>query len=391
MSGRRPDLSYILNHLGEERERYEHAVVPPVFQSGIFAFPSVAAMRAAMGDEFGAHVYTRGNNPTVAILRRKLAALEGSEDALLFGTGAAAVAAAVLASIGAGDHVIAVQKPYSWTRILLRDFAAKFEIDVSFVDARDPAEVAAALRPTTRLIVLESPNSLTFEQQDLAAIAALARGRGIRTLVDSSYATPLGQAPLELGIDLVVHSGTKYLNGHSDVLFGAICASATLCREIFSGPYMTLGAVLSPHDAWLALRGLRTLAVRMDRIATTSAQVLAFLETQPRIRRIYYPQASDYPQADLTRRQLRAANGLISIELDTDIDGVERFCDGIERFLMAVSWGGYESLMLPIAGVRDWRGRESAAGVPVTLVRLSIGLESADVLIADLDRALARI
>lgn len=385
------DLSHILFHLGEERARWEHAVAPPVFQSSNFALPTVAAMRAAMAAEYDVHLYTRGNNPTVEILRRKLAALEGAEDALLFGSGAAAVAAGVLACVRAGAHVVCVAKPYSWTRALLRDFLPPFGVETDFVDARDPAVVAAALRPSTALVVLESPNSLTFEQQDLAAIAALARPRGIRTLVDNSFATPLGQSPIAHGIDIVVHSGTKYLAGHSDVVMGALCASRPLCEKVFRGPYMTLGAILSPHDAWLALRGLRTLEVRMDRIGASTVEVAAFLGAHPKVRRMHWPHAADDPQSELTRRQLRRVSGLLSIELETDLDGVERFCDGLRRFLMAVSWGGYESLALPVAGVRDWRGRESQSSVPVTLVRLSIGLEDPKVLVEDLAQALERI
>lgn len=385
------DLSHILFHLGEDRARWENAVAPPLFQTSNFAMPTVAAMRAAMACEYDAHLYTRGNNPTVEILRRKVAALEGAEDALLFASGAAAIAAAALAAVRGGDHVVCVAKPYSWTRALLRDLLPGFGVHTTWVDARDATEVESALRPATRLLVLESPNSLTFEQQDLAAMASLARPRGILTMVDNSYATPLGQSPLALGIDVVLHSGTKYLAGHSDVLMGALCASRAFCERVFRGPYMTLGAVLSPHDAWLALRGLRTLEVRMDRIGASTREVAAFLAAHPKVRRLYWPHAADEPQAGLTARQLRRVGGLLSIDLDTDLDGVERFCDSLQRFLMAVSWGGYESLALPVAGVRDWRGRESDAGVPVTLVRLSIGLEDPMRLVDDLAQALDRI
>ncbi len=389
------DISYILNHLGEEdRGRHRGAVSPPIYQTAIFAFPSVAAMRAAMQDEFAHTVYTRGcNNPTVEILRKKLAALEGAEDALLFGSGAAAIAAGVIASVRSGDHVLCVQKPYSATRALLRELLAKFGVVHSFVDARDTAQVQAALRPETRLVVLESPNTMTFEQQDLASIAQLARGRGIRTLCDNSYATPLGQNPLALGIDLVAHSSTKYLNGHCDVLAGALCGSSALMREVFSGPYMTLGAMLSPHDAWLMLRGLRTLPVRMERIAATTQQVIAFLESHPKVERLWYPQRG--PQQELTLRQLHHANGLLSIALRCDTtSGVERFCDALKRFLMTVSWGGYESLCFPVAVVYPPDASvsvERSAHVPVNTVRLSIGLEEPEVLIADLAQALEAI
>lgn len=388
-----PDLSYILNHLGEERERWFGAVAPPIVQSSIFAFPTVAAMREGFRDEFGQHVYTRGNNPTVEILRRKIAALEGAEDCLMFGSGAAAIAAGVIACVRAGDHVVCVAKPYSWTRALLRDLLPKFGVTASFVDGSRIEHFADAIGGRTRLIVLESPNSMTFEQQDLAAVAELARTHGIHTLCDNSYASPLNQSPLAFGIDLVAHSATKYLNGHSDVLAGALCGSEALLREVFKGPYMTLGAILSPHDAWLLLRGLRTLAVRMERIAATSARVLAFLEAHPRVRRVYAPLAASNPQRELGLRQLRAASGLLSIELDADsVAAVERFCDGLRRFLMSVSWGGYESLAFPVCAVFPPDAPlHPPQGLSLGLVRLSIGLEDAEVLIDDLAQALARL
>jgi len=387
------DLSYILNQLGEDRENYFGAVAPPIIQSSIFAWPTVDAMRGGFTDELASHMYTRGNNPTVEILRKKVAALEGAEDCLMFGSGAGAISAAVIASLRGGDHAICVARPYSWTRAVLRDLLGRFGVTTSFIDGTDIANFEAALTEKTRLIVLESPNSMTFEQQDIAAVAKLAKSRGIRTLCDNSYATPLNQSPLALGIDLVAHSATKYLNGHSDVVAGALCGSHALIEEIFKGPFMTLGSILAPNDAWLMIRGLRTLAIRMQRIAETSAEVLAFLEAHPKVRRVYSPRATGNAQLELTERQLRGASGLMTIELDApDVPAVERFCDGLERFLMTVSWGGYESLMFPVAVVHAPETPIRMAGaLPLSLVRLSIGLEEPEVLIRDLKQALARI
>jgi len=387
------DLSYILNQLGEDRENYFGAVAPPIIQSSIFAWPTVDAMRNGFRDELASHMYTRGNNPTVEILRRKVAALEGAEDCLMFGSGAGAISAAVIASVRAGDHAICVARPYSWTRAVLRDLLGRFGVTTSFIDGTAIANFEHALTERTRLIVLESPNSMTFEQQDIAAVARLAKSRGIRTLCDNSYATPLNQSPLALGIDLVAHSATKYLNGHSDVVAGALCGSHALIEEIFKGPFMTLGSILAPHDAWLMIRGLRTLAIRMKRIAETSAEVLAFLESHPKVRRVYSPRATGNSQLALTERQLRGASGLMTIELDAaDVPAVERFCDGLERFLMTVSWGGYESLMFPVAVVHAPETPIRMPGaLPLSLVRLSIGLEEPEVLIRDLEQALARL
>jgi cystathionine beta-lyase/cystathionine gamma-synthase len=388
------DLSYILNHLGEDRESWRGAVSPPIYQSSIFAFPSVAAFRDGFRDEFRRTTYTRGNNPTVEILRKKMAALEGAEDCLMFGSGAGAISAAVMASVSAGDHVVCVQRPYSWTRAVIRDLLGRFGVTSTFVDGTDIGNIERALTAQTKLIVLESPNSMTFEQQDLAAVAQLARARKIRTLCDNSYATPLNQAPIALGIDMVAHSATKYLNGHSDVVAGALCASEKIIRDVFRGPFMTLGAILSPHDAWLMIRGLRTLPIRLQRIAQTTQQVLAFVKGHARIEHVYYPTDTSNPQFALSQQQMRGGSGLLTLRLRVgDVAGVERFCDALKRFLMTVSWGGYESLLFPVCAVHPANAPVTGGGgsLPLSLVRLSIGLEEPEVLIADLEQALAAI
>jgi len=387
------ELSYILNHLGEERSTYRNAVAPPIFQSSIFAFSSVEEMRKGIADELNTNLYTRGNNPTVDILRKKIAALEGAQDCLMFSSGAAAISAAVMASVKQGDEVVCVSKPYSWTRSLLRDLLPRFGVNTQFVGATNTANVEAALSERTRLIVLESPNSLTFEQQDLSAVATLARTRNIRTLCDNSYASPLNQSPIALGIDMVAHSATKYLNGHSDVVAGAICSSKEIIESVFRGPYMTFGAILSPHDAWLMIRGLRTLPIRMQRIAETTIQIIAYLENHPRISKIYYPHYKTNTQILLSQQQLHGVSGLFSVELYVDdVASVERFCNSLQHFLMTVSWGGYESLIFPVCVAHSSSAPlRPAQGLPLNLVRFSIGLEDADFLIADLEQALTKI
>jgi cystathionine beta-lyase len=386
-------LSFILNHLAEDREQYRGAVTPPIFETSNFAFPTVAAMRAAGQDELANAFYTRGNNPTVEILRRKLAALEGTEDALVFGSGAAAMAAGVLAFVRAGDHVVCVQKPYAWTRVLVRDWLPRFGVDVSFVDGSDLAAIESALTERTRMIVLESPNSLTLELQDLAGVARLAQARGILTLCDNSYASPLLQKPADLGIDLVMHSATKYLNGHSDVVAGVVCGRAEHVRSMFRGPYMTFGAIIGPFEAWLMLRGMRTLGVRMERIAASTVRIVDWLQRHPKIARVYFPGVAGDPQRELAQRQMKGGSGILSMEVRAnDVAGIERFCDHLKMFLMAVSWGGHESLVWPLAVViKDGNAESNRTGLPWNLVRLSIGLEEPEDLIADLQQALALV
>ncbi|MCC6541999.1 MAG: aminotransferase class I/II-fold pyridoxal phosphate-dependent enzyme [Flavobacteriales bacterium] len=384
------DLSHLLNHLGEERELGYHAVVPPVVQSGNFAYTTVAAMRAIVQQEMEKPLYTRGANPTVAILRKKIAALEHAEDALIFSSGSAAIAAAVMSFVKAGDHIVCVNKPYSWTKKLLVELLARFNVDHTFVMGIDPEDYRRATRPNTTLFITESPNSLTFELQDLRAVGAIARERGIITLCDNSFNSPLFQNPIDLGIDLVAHSATKYLNGHSDVVAGVLAGSKAHMRQVMSKEFMTLGAVPSPHDAWLLMRGLRTLELRMHRSADSAALVANHLEAHPRIKRVYWPGLASHPQHALARQQMKRVAGLMTIELDApDEAGVERFCDGLQRFLIAVSWGGYESLQWPVCALKGPSGYYT--DLPFTLVRLYIGLEDPQLLIADLDQALARI
>ncbi len=384
------DLSHILNHLGEDRSQGFDAVVPPIVQSGNFTYPTVAAMRATVQREMEKPLYTRGFNPTVGMLRAKLAALERAEDALVFSSGSAAVAAAVMSFVKAGDHIVCVDKPYSWTKKLLVELLDRFNVGHTFVDGTDAENYRRAIRPNTTFFITESPNSLTFELQDLRAVAAIAKAHGIITLCDNSYSSPLFQRPIELGIDLVVHSATKYLNGHSDVVAGVVAGSHAHIRQVMSREFMTLGAVPSPHDAWLLLRGLRTLELRVNRSADSAEQVARFLEGHPRIRRVYWPGLASHPQHALAKVQMQRVAGLMTIELDApDEAAVERFCDALRRFLIAVSWGGYESLQWPVCALKGPSGYYT--DLPFTMVRLYIGLEDPALLIDDLRQALERM
>lgn len=385
------DLSEILNHLGENRSDYFNAVSPPVIQSSNFVLRDFAAMKTAFANEFDSHLYTRGNNPTVEILRKKIAALEGAEDALVFSSGVAAIAAGVLANVQSGDHIVCVQSPYSWTYSLLTKYLPKFGISHSFVDGKDTTLIQAAFQPNTRLLILESPNTMLFELQDLSACAGIAKSHGILTLIDNSYASPLFQNPLKHGIDLVAHTGTKYLNGHSDVVIGALCGRKEMIQKIFETELMTIGAVPSPHDAFLTIRGLRTLELRIKRSHDSAMSIVSSLEKHPKIKAVRYPFASSFPQYELAHRQMKGCGGLFSISLDVESkEQVERFIQHLKRFLIAVSWGGHESLVMPIAGFYGIPGRPDPT-LPWNLVRFYIGLEDPDWLWEDIENALQSI
>jgi cystathionine beta-lyase/cystathionine gamma-synthase len=385
------DISYILNHLGEEREQYFNAVAPPVMQSTNFCFKSVGEMREKLTRELETPFYTRGYNPTVAMLRKKVAALEGAEDALVFASGSGAIAAAVMSCVKGGDHAVCVQKPYSWTGVLISKYLAPYGVTVTFVDGSDVKNYVEAIQPNTKLIYIESPNSLTFELQDIEAIAKEAKKRGIATIIDNSYSSPINQSPIKMGVDMVVHSASKYLNGHSDVVAGVVCGSKEKIMKMFAEEVMTIGAIISPHDAWLMMRGLRTLELRVNRSSESAQYIVDHLINHPKIEKLYYPFAADSPQLALAKKQMKQGGGLLSILIKADdVKQVERFCDGLKYFLMATSWGGYESLAFPMCALKASTSFQSKP-MPWNLVRLFIGLEDPKLLLADIEQALEKV
>jgi cystathionine beta-lyase/cystathionine gamma-synthase len=384
------DNSFILNHLGENRYEYYGSVAPPVFQTTNFCFKTVAEMREKLTRELETPFYTRGYNPTVAMLRQKVAALEKAEDALVFSSGSAAVTAAVMSVVKSGDHVLCVQKPYSWTSALISKYLAKYGVLHTFVKGAEATDFEKEIRPETKLIYLESPNSLTFELQNIEAITKLARSRGITTIIDNSYNSPLNQQPITMGVDLVLHSGSKYLNGHSDVVCGVVCGSRERIMKMMAEEYMTIGSCISPQDAALVLRGLRTIELRVNRSAESAKKVSDFLENHPKIKQLNYPFSENNPQLELARKQMKQGGGLLSIVIDAkDVAGVERFCDSLQRFIMATSWGGYESLIFPLCALAASKSFENP--LPWNMVRLYIGLEDPDLLTEDLQQALAKV
>jgi cystathionine beta-lyase/cystathionine gamma-synthase len=384
-------VSDIINHLGEEHEKYYHAVAPPIIQTSNFCFTTVRGIREALLNEFEIPVYSRGNNPTVEILRKKLAALENTGDCLVTSSGCAAISMAVMAHVAASDHIVCVDKPYSWTSHLMNVILPRFGIQTTFVSGTSVAEFRRAVRPNTRLIYIESPNSWTMELQDLRAIASLAKKSNILTLADNSHSTPLYQRPAAYGIDLVVHSASKYLAGHSDVVAGVLCGSSEAIRKIFQSEYLNFGGIPSPHDAWLMLRGLRTLPVRLERSSASAQKIVDHLATHPKTEKIFYPFHPSHPQHALAKRQMSSGSGLFSVLLRAaSPKEIERFCERLHGFLIAVSWGGYESLVLPALATYDPR-REKKPRLPWNLVRFYIGLEDPDGLVASLDEALGKM
>src|SRR5829696_2918665 len=342
------DISYILTELAEERELYFNAVAPPIMQTSNFVFNKVADLRKAFEDEMGGYLYSRGLNPTVDILRKKLAALDGAEDCLVFNNGAAAIFAAVLANVKAGDHIISVRNPYTWAQRTFDVILSRFGITTTYIDGKDISEFEAAVKPYTTFIYLESPNSWTFSLQPIREVAAFAKKHNIVTLIDNSYCSPLYQRPIEMGIDLCMQTATKYIGGHSDTLGGVLSGSHQMIKKIFDSEYLAVGSGIQPFNAWLLLRGLRTLPARLERISRTTKQVVEFLKSHPRIDQIIFPFDESFPQYKLAKEQMSGACGLMTLTLkDRTIESITRFCESLKHILMAVSWGGHESLVIP--------------------------------------------
>ena len=297
------DLSYILNELGEERENYFNAVSPPIIQTSNFAFKKVDDLRKAFEDEMSGYLYSRGLNPTVEILRKKLAALDEAEDCLVFNSGAAAIFAGILANVKAGDHIVSVKSPYTWAQKMFDVMLPRFNVTTTYIDGTSLQNWERATQSTTTLYYLESPNSWDFALQDIKAVASLARSKKITTFIDNSYCTPLYQRPIEMGIDMAMQTATKYIGGHSDTLGGVLSGSHAMIKKIFESEYLNIGSGIQPFNAWLLIRGLRTLPARLDRITKTTNEVLQFLKQHPKVEKVIFPFDESFSQYELAKNK----------------------------------------------------------------------------------------
>ncbi|MCW3120395.1 MAG: aminotransferase class I/II-fold pyridoxal phosphate-dependent enzyme [Chitinophagaceae bacterium] len=386
-----PDISYILNELGEERENYFNAVSAPIIQTSNFVFKKVDDLSKAFEDEMGGYLYSRGLNPTVEILRKKLAALDGAEDCLVFNSGASVIFAGVLANVKAGDHIVSVKSPYTWAQRMFDVILPRFQVTTTYIDGTRIENWKNATQANTTFFYLESPNSWDFAIQDIKAVAQFAKSKGIVTFIDNSYCTPVYQDVIAMGIDLAMQTATKYIGGHSDTLGGVLSGPHAMIKKIFDSEYLNIGSGIQPFNAWLLIRGLRTLPARLDRITRTTREVLEFLKTHPKVEGVIFPLDESFAQYELARSQMKGACGLMTVILKTkNRDAIVKFCESLKHIMMAVSWGGHESLVIPKcagipAGEFDGNNKEHR------YVRLYIGLEEAGYLIADLDQALAAV
>lgn len=367
------DKSHILNILAEDRERYFNSMAAPIIQTSNFTFDKVEDFTNAIKDEYSTSLYTRGRNPTADILRAKLAALDGAEDCLVVNSGSTAIFVAVLAHVKSGDHIISVRGVYTWAQKMFDNILPRFGVNTTYVDGRDIQNFRDALQPNTRLIYLESPSSWVFEEQDLQAVAKLAKERNITTVIDNTYMSPLYQQPVKMGIDIALQSASKYIGGHSDTIGGVICASSAVIKRIYESEFLNIGAGIMPFNAWLLLRGLRTLSVRLEKIRQTTPLVFNFLKTHPAVEKIMAPSDCFGLFTIIFKSRSRAA--------------IINFCETLQHIPMAVSWGGYESLVMPKCAAVDEDNFDPDDEIHRS-VRLYVGLEEADFIISDLQQAL---
>ncbi len=390
----------LMAHIGEDRAKYDGAVVPPVFQNSLFTFKDWDDIDAAFDDRTNRPIYTRLVNPTTRIAEQKIAALAGASgldlEARLTASGMAAVSAAVFHAVSAGDHVVAVKNVYGPTNNFLNSYLRrKIGLETTFVSGSALQDFEQAITPKTKLIVLESPSSAVFSLQNISEVAKLARSKGILTMIDNTWATPLYQKPLDMGIDLEIHSASKYLGGHSDVVGGVIIGSRERMHSITVQEGELFGGTIAPWTSWLITRSLRTLSMRLERHQTNALQVAVFLEKHPKIRQVRYPGLKSHPQYDLGCQQMSGFTGLMGFELDTDdLTRIKRFFNSLEYFQIGVSWGGHESLIYApaISYLKELPpDRFKDLGISMGDMRISVGLEDANDLIQDLSDSLNKM
>ena len=381
----------ITSHYGEEYNHYYNAIVPPVFMNSLNVFETVEDHLTYNREDRHSFIYGRVSNPTVRILEDKVGALEHGCGALAFASGMAAATTAVLAVCRAGSHVICVRNAYGPLRNFLSGYCAEhMNMTTTFVTGDRVEDFSENISDATDLIVLESPSSLVFSLQDIQAVSELAKAHNAKVYIDNTYSTPIYQKPLELGADIVMHTTSKYIGGHSDVVGGMLAVKdEALYKKLWTQREL-LGGIVGPMEAWLMIRGLRTLKVRMAEHQRIGMQVAQFLEKHPKVRKVNYPGLPSHPQYELAQKQQSGMSSLLSFEIDGTPEQAVKAAESLKIFKIGVSWGGFESLVvLPMmtASEEDCRLMGATKGV----IRIYCGLEGADALIADLEQALAQI
>ncbi len=381
-------------HAGKEKGAHQGALTTPIYQTSTFVFENAEQGARRFAGEEGGYIYTRLGNPTTRELELKMAALEKMEDAAATATGMAAVSGAVLSFLEAGDHVIVSKAIYGCSFALFNHQLPKWGIEVSFIDMAEPENLKKALKKNTKMVFAETPINPNLQVLDLKAIADFCLAHNLISVVDNTFMSPVLQTPVDFGIDIVIHSATKYLNGHGDVVAGIIVSSAEKIETIKLTILKDIGGTISPHDAWLILRGLKTLSVRVERHCKSAQTVAEYLENHPLVSEVYYPGLKSHAGHKFLGSQMRGAGGVIGFELDGSLDEGREFINSMQLFSIAVSLGDAESLIQHPASMTHspYSPEERQnAGISDGLIRISVGLEHADDLIADLAQAFDKV
>ncbi|MDE3272427.1 methionine gamma-lyase [Pseudoalteromonas sp. G4] len=381
-------------HGGKQHDHAHGPLSTPIYQSSTFVFDNAEQGAARFAGEEAGYIYSRLGNPTTRELELKIAALEEMEDGAATATGMGAVSASVLSFLEKGDHLIASKAVYGCTFALFSHMLPKFGIEVTFVDMEDHSAVEKALKSNTKMIFAETPINPNLVVIDLAFIGDFAKRNNLISVIDNTFMTPLLQKPKHFGIDIVLHSATKYLNGHGDVVAGLVCGSKEHIETIKFTVLKDIGATISPHDAWLIIRGMKTLSVRMERHCSNAQKVAEFLAQHDKIEQVYYPGLKSHPGNKFIGTQMKAAGGVIAFELKGTLEMGAQFINATKLCTLAVSLGDAETLIQHPASMTHspyTQEERLAAGISDGLVRISVGLEEADDIIADLAQALEQI
>lgn len=383
----------MLLHYGEDKKDYKGAVVPPIYQNSLFTFEDWDSIDKAFDDPVNNCIYTRGKNPTVSIVEEKLSKLAGGEKAKLFTSGMAAISSAIMHFVKPNGHIITLKNIYGPANNFMGSYLKeKMNIEVTYISGKDINEFRESIRENTCLIYLESPSSVVFSLQDINEISKLAKEHNIKTIIDNTWATPIYQKPLKMGIDLEVHSCSKYIGGHSDIVAGVVIGSEKDIKDIFEKEHALYGGKIAPFEAWLIMRSLRTLPIRLAKHQENALQVAKFLESHPKVKKVYYPGIKSFEQYELGKKQMDGYTGLMAIDLDCkDLDKIKAFVNRLEYFYIGVSWGGFESLVYApaISYLKEMTpDKFDAMGISLGSIRLSIGLENYNDLICDLEKSL---
>lgn len=377
-------------HAGEDHSEHFGAVSTPIYTASVFAFRDADEGVAIHNFEKEGYFYGRLGNPTVDAMERTVAELERGERAVAFASGMAAVSAAIFTAASSGDHIVAPESMYSTTVNFLKHIGDSFAIDTTFVDAADPEAYAAAIRPNTKAFWIESPSNPLVKITDIAEVTSIARPEGIVTIVDNTFATPFNQRPLELGADLVLHSATKYLGGHSDLTAGVIAGGRELIEKVRHGPSKLYGGNIAPQVAWLVSRGIKTLGLRMERHNSNAYGLANMLLEHPKVVAVYYPGLEDHENFEVARRQMRGFGGMLSADVGT-AQAAKDLVNRLKLCTFATSLGGVETLVQPVALMTHATlspEERAAAGVSEGLLRISVGIEDIDDICQDIYDAL---